>query len=881
MAHRAKLSALRCPQVIKAAARQRKLGLQLDMMLLSMHRPEDDALQDLAEAIVDGRPVEWDSVGNTGDPEHDAVVRQFHVLATLADIHRRIHSSEDLEATEDLPPTPDTESLESRTTWGPFELKSVLGKGSYGIVYRARDPKLDRDVALKLVPSPDPVTLDKVVAEGRRLARVRHSNVITVYGADVHDGIAGIWMELLEGQTLHHELRERGPLSGEEAALVGIALCQALAAVHRAGLAHRDVKAQNVIRQEGGRIVLTDFGAGRELDAGGNPAGTPLYMAPEVLEGAPASTSSDLYSLGVLLFNLVTGEFPVTGSNLEDLRDAHRTGRRRRLRDVRPDLPSAFVRAVEHATAANPSERPATAAALEAELEGVLRRDAHDRKGSWQVFRWPYGLVAALLIVVALFAWKVPLTDRPSETAGAGIRSIAVMPFESGREDQAYLADGFTRLLIDHLSQLDSLRVIARTSSESYRSQNKAVPVIAAELGVDGIVQGSIDRRGDRIRVRVRVLRADEAPVLDDSFERAGTGVLNVQAEIAERVATAIQASLPNAERRELRQYPGIRPQAQDAFLRALNAMDDLSAPSLERAHRDLLEATRLDPRFALAYATLSRCYYLLGTREVLARNYAHQLALDAAMRAIELDELVADGHTQLAEVKLYYEWDWDVAKREYDRALALNPNGVRAMTRYSSFLSARGEHEAALRWAMQAQGLDPASHEVRIGVGMAHYYAGDFERAIATFEGLTDIPPFTLLAVDRVGLARAYAAVGRYQDAIAQLRIAIKQQGELTPWLAELARTHAAAGEYAEARRLLARVLADPNRSRVNPANIAFVYIELGDIERAFAELDRAVQAKETVMLWAAVDPRFDKIRHDPRFGEILRRIGVSAKTP
>jgi serine/threonine-protein kinase len=851
------------------------------MMLPSMQSPEDDALQDLAEAIVDGRPVEWDTVGNTGDAAHDSIVREFHVLAALANVHRRIQSSEDQVATDGRPPSEESIAIgETPATWGPFELKSVLGEGSFGTVYRARDPKLDRDVALKLVPSPDPATLEKVVAEGRRLARVRHRNVITVYGADVFDGVAGIWMELLEGQTLHQELIERGPLGAREASLVGIELCQALAAVHHAGLAHRDVKTQNVIRQEGGRIVLTDFGAGRDLDAAANPAGTPLYMAPEVLDGAPASTSSDLYSLGILLFNLATGEFPVTGSNLEELRSAHQSGRKRRLRDVRPDLSAAFIRAVEHATAADPADRPATAAALEEELEAILRRDGANRGDSKRVSRSRYALVAALLLALALAAWKVPLFYSASDTGPPNIRSIAVLPFETGSKDQAYLADGFTRLLIDNLSQLDSMRVISRTSSEPYGSQDKTVPEIAAELGVDGIVQGSIDRADDRIRVTVRVLRANEERIWEDSFERPGVGVFSVQAEIAERVASAVQGSLPEHDRRGLRQDPGIGPQAQDAFLRALNRMDDLTVAGLEQAHRDLLEATRLAPRFALAYATLSRCYQLLGSREVLNRAYAQQLSLDAANRAIQFDEQVAAGHTQLAEVKLYYEWNWEVARREYDRALALNPNGTHAMARYSAFLSALGDHDGALRWAAVAQQLDPASSGVRSGVGMSHYYAGQYEQALQAFHRLSEIPPFSLRAVDRVGLARAYAAVGRYQDAVSELQTAINQEGQLTPWIAELARTHAAAGNHGEARRLLASILADPKRARSSPANIAFVYIELGEMEHAFAELERAVQEKATVMLWANVDPRFNRIRDDPRFAEILRRIGIPSTT-
>ena len=635
-----------------------------------MQPPEEDPLGKVAEAISDGRAVAWDSLDTLKDDDSGPVLEELRILAVLADVHRA-HVGRPAE--DDIPTSSQLQSSHQPSTWGSFELRAELGRGGFGTVFRARDPRLDRDVALKLVPASGPAGLDLVVAEGRRLARVRHPNVITVFGADVFDGVAGIWMDLLKGRTLQEELKERGPISAREAALIGIDLCQALAAVHRAGLVHRDVKAQNVMREEGGRIVLMDFGAGRELTESADQVGTPLYMAPELLQGNQASVVSDLYSVGVLLFNLVTGEFPATGKDLKSLRAAHVEGSRRRLRDVRPDLPSSFIRVVERATAADPADRPASAAALEEDLEAVVvRRDTPVPGGLRQVLRSRITLVAGLLMILSLVAWNTPALRRAIVPAPTGIRSIAVLPFAnlSGHADQEYLADGMTQLLIGNLAQLKSLRVISRTSSMAYKTTTKPLSEIAAELKIDGIVEGSIDRSGDRIRVSVRLVRANEEHVWGQTYERPAAEVFKMQGDISAMVADAVSVSLTEEERRDLTSGPGVAVQAQEAFLRGLHRLNDLRAESLQLALSDLTEAVRLDPSSARAHATLSQCYVLLGTREVLSYDEAYGKALTTATRAIQLDDRVAEAHTQLAEAKFYYEWNWEWAEREYKNVL-------------------------------------------------------------------------------------------------------------------------------------------------------------------------------------------------------------------
>jgi serine/threonine-protein kinase len=796
----------------------------------------------------------------------------------LADVHRAAALDDAgaswAEATAgggDLVPPPE---------WGLLSVLEEIGRGSFGVVYRARDLRLDRDVALKIfAPRKAPATARlQFVAEGRLLAKLNHPNVITVYGADVVEGTVGIWMELLRGRTLQQELDARGPLGAREAAIIGIDLCHALAAVHKAGLVHRDVKAQNVMRADGGRIVLMDFGAGHELAepaAHIGLAGTPLYMAPEVLEGSPATPQSDLYSLGVLLYHLVTNGFPVSATTLDDLRAAHAAGNRHRLRDVRPDLPATFIRLVEDATAKSAAERTTSAAALEEQLETVLLSAGKTKAASgWSAgIRWAT-LVALIVSSLALGAFNGRIRSLFAPPA-TGIRSLAVLPFRnlSGQPDQEYLADSVTLLLIENLARLKSLRVTSSTSAMSYKGRPQGLTATARELGVDGIVEGSVSRSGDRLRVTVQVRRANEEHVWGQTYERPAADVFKVTGEVSEMIAAAVSLSLTPEERRNLT-APGVDVQAQEAFLRGLHRLSDFRAESLKLALADLKEAVRLDPSSARAFATLSQCYRLLGAAEVLEHGEAYRNALLSATRAIQLNDAVAEGHTELAEVKFYYEWNWEWARREYERALELNPNNSHAMARYSQFLSALQRPDDALRWARRAQELDPLSLTVRFTPGMALFYARRYDDAIAEFRRLAELPQYALTASDHVGFARAYSARQQFPEAIREMTIALGQHDPpLAVWKAELGRIHAAAGHRGEALRILTDL--EPQRKRI-PAQIAFILLALGAIDAGFDALNQAADERAPALLWMNVDPRFDPVRHDPRLRDLALRLGI-----
>jgi tetratricopeptide (TPR) repeat protein len=409
----------------------------------------------------------------------------------------------------------------------------------------------------------------------------------------------------------------------------------------------------------------------------------------------------------------------------------------------------------------------------------------------------------------------------------------------------------------------------------TYKRTTKPIAAIAGELKIDGVVEGSFSRSGDRVRITVSLLRANDAQVWGQSYERPAADLFKVQGEIATMIAEAIKLSLTAGQRKELI-TPSVQVQAQDAFLRAMQRMHDVREESLRLALSDLLEAVRLDPGSARAWATLSQCYLMLGAQDILTKDESYTQALAAATHALQLDDSVSEAHTELAEVKFYYEWNWEWARSEYARALELQPNNSHAIARYSLFLSALGRHDEAIERAREAARLDPLTPTVRFVPGMALFYARRYDEAINAFLDLANVHPFALGAPDRFALGRSYAAIGNYRKAVEEIGTAIKLGGRIPPlpWLAELARVRVYEGNAADARRILRELSANP---AVSPANLAFVYVALGDIDQAFEELNRAADQRSPVLLWANVDPRLDEVRPDPRYRELTARIGLS----
>jgi hypothetical protein len=458
--------------------------------------PERDNYQALIESLADGVEVDWSALDSaaTTDAERRRY-RNLRLVARVAELHRTL-VLDDEDGAASATPLADKALADDPTTWGHLSVHERLAAGAFGRIYRAHDPQLNREVALKLLHGDIPAfrPLDHLLAEARTLAKVHHPNVVTVYGADVRDGRAGLWMELVDGQTLEAWLHAHGAMGGGEVSAVGIDLCRALAAVHGAGLVHGDVKAQNVMRAQGGRIVLMDFGAGRVQGADAiGVAGTPMYLAPEVLAGEPPTPRSDLYSLGVLLFHLVTAAYPYIGEDLDGLRAAHADSTRTWLRDLRPDLPDRLVQAIERAIDADPARRFASAGSMERAFPEALESPGRPaetvpvppavaEKGfasaPWPRFGFAIGTLALLCVVVGLVVLS---RGGGSAPVTPGVRSIAVLPMTdlSGSQQVPYLADGLHDQLITTLGQIQSLRVMSRTSVMQFKGSHASAGEIA------------------------------------------------------------------------------------------------------------------------------------------------------------------------------------------------------------------------------------------------------------------------------------------------------------------------------------------------------------------------------------------------------------------
>jgi TolB-like protein/cytochrome c-type biogenesis protein CcmH/NrfG len=569
-----------------------------------------------------------------------------------------------------------------------------------------------------------------------------------------------------------------------------------------------------------------------------------------------------------------------------------------RLRDARADLPTGFVRVVERAIAADPQERYATAGAFEADLVGALRDTAPEpvaidllTRHSWTWVPRAGILLAALAAVVAIAAvlwpasraWRTPVAVAP-----AAIRSIAVLPLAnlSGDQSQEYFADGMTDELIATLGQLGGINVISRTSIMQFKGSTKPLPEIAKALHVDAVLESSFmlvpgpsteGRDGaKRVRINARLIYAGtDTQLWDRTFESIVSDVLALQSQVAQAVADGIDLHLTAKQQGSLARNNRENMEAQDAYLQGRYLLQiSPSRTNLLKARAYLERAVQIDPSYGRAYASLARCYTLLDINGVLPRQEAARLVAEALRAAIRIDDTRPEAQNELARFSHLYSWDWATAERAYRRAIDLNPSYSFARSEYARFLMADARLDEAMSQAKLAVEGDPLSAEASGVVALVLYYQRKYDEAIAQRVKAIELNPSS--APQYLMLGRTYAAQGAFDRAVVELQRALTLSGGAPYIEAELARTDAAAGRRREAQVRIASLLAARNTNGAHLAAQypAYVYAALGDPDRAFEWLDRAIAEREPNVLWAKVDPRFDDLRQDPRFGAFLARI-------
>jgi len=847
-------------------------------------RPVDDHLLELADSVATGSDVDWASASTA----HDRVDREVLEQLKLIDAVARLHRGGLAAPREDGPAPP----LEPGERWAQLVVVERVSGGTFGDVYLARDTALDRDVALKLLRqrARAETLASQFLAEGRLLARVAHPNVITVYGAESVGGRVGLWMEFIRGLTLEDVLRQHGAFSAREATFIGLDLCRALAAVHATGLVHRDVKAANVMREQGGRIVLMDFGAGGDLEAnrdGDQMAGTPLYLAPEIFAGRAATVRSDLYSLGVLLYRLTTAAYPVSGATLADLAAAHRAGRFVRLRDARPNLPDGFVHVVERALSPSPEQRFESAGAMEQALAGWLggiaaadapAAAAPPAPSPSTRARGPMAAAAialALVVVAAIGFWIRRPAKPAAATASAAIRSVAVLPLQNiGAGD--YFADGMTEALIADLGRTGVLDVISRTSVMRFKGSQQPLPEIAKALNVDAVVEGSVLRDGRRVRITAQLIDArTDKHLWANSYERDVKDVLSLQADVARAIAQEVRTTLSRQQEARSAETSkrAVSPEALEAYLQGRFHWNRRGGDDLLKSVDYFEQAIKIDPAYAAAYAGLADSYTLLGSVSgSMGPKAAMANAKKAAESALKLDDSLGEAHTSLAMLHFWYDWDWAAAEKEFKLAIARNRSYPTAHHWHAIFLSAMGRHEEAMAEIDQALRLDPVSAIIRASRGWIQYHRRQFDESIVESKKALDLDADFVRAHTYLGMN--YLKKGMAQDAIREFTEADRLAGSIPITLVQRAEAYALAGRTAESHAILADLIRPRAPRYVSPSDIASLYIWLGDNDRAMDWLAKAFDERSFNMVYLKVHPIYDPLRQDPRFVTLLRRM-------
>jgi eukaryotic-like serine/threonine-protein kinase len=842
-------------------------------------KPERNDYQAALESLADGTNVDWaaleSSAATTAERRR---YRNLRLVARVAELHRTLPLEGDgpsrWSAREDV-------AIGAPATWGHLEIRNRLASGAYGEIYVAHDPRLNVDVALKLLRLPATgAPVDHLLSEARTLAKVRHPNVVTIHGADVRDGRAGLWMDLVHGQTLETWLQAHGTMGATEASAIGVEVCRALAAVHAAGLVHGDVKAQNVMREAAGRTVLTDFGAGRTQ--GAEPvgvAGTPMYLAPEVLAGEPPTARSDIYSVGVLLFHLLAGSYPFAAASLEELRARHADGERRRLRDLRPDLPDSLIGAVERALDADPARRFATAGEMEQALVAQPRQIDVSAPTRAPVLAFAAAAAVLLAVVAALVIWS----RMPGSRRGvvlAEVRTIGVLPMKDLTDSAVpeHFAEGLTDELIATLGEVKGLTVkpAAFTGKDGQSLQNLARALEVDALLETTLLRGEATNVAPRLRVRAKLIAAgSQTMVWTQVFERSRGATLELPRVLAGAIAEAVHAAVPVAESTRFAAANQTSPATEEKYLEGVALLNEYGSNSARLALEAFQRALQSDPRHAGAHSGAARAYVVLGLSGAIPNTQARAEASKELRRAIDVDPDLAEAHTTLGYLNFVYDWDWTAAEREFVHALELNENSAYGRTYYAEFLAARRRFEEAVKTAQTAKTLDPQSGHAARSCALVLYYAHDFSEAERALDDARAIEPNS--AALPVLESRFAEVRGRFDDALKAITNALDRSGgENVGLRVQHVRQLAISGRRAEALAGLAELRRDGSAAHLSPRDLAYIQLALGNQDAAIELFSQAVALQEPTVVWLAVDPRLDVLQHNPGFRKVLLSIGL-----
>ena len=765
-----------------------------------------------------------------------------------------------------------------------YEVVKELGKGGMGRVYMALDKEIDEEVALKLLKpeiASDNSTLERFRNELKFARKISHKNVCRMYHLSKEGETPYITMEYVEGEDLKSLIKREGTLLDESSISIAKQVCEGLVEAHRLGVVHRDLKPQNIMIDKKGTAKIMDFGISRFVEAPGVTTtgmiiGTPDYLSPEQAEGEETDQRSDIYSLGVILYELTTGRVPFKGDTALSVALKHKTKMPSNPKELNPNISEQLNRLILICMAKEREDRYQTAEELLLDLNNIGagiplgKRILPKKKKLFKrrrVIKWKqiflFGGVPLLLVLFIAGAFYL------YTTRAATIHSIAVLPFENltGDSEQEYFVDGITNELIGNLGRIKAFRrVISFWTVAQYKNAKKPLHEIAQELNVDAVVTGSVQKTGGSVSIRVRLIKAsrNEQTLWEETYDRTLTDVLVMNGEIAQSIAREIRIRMTSEEETRFAEARQVNPETYQAYLKGMHFLDkaELNFEFINDAIASFNEAVEKDPSDPLAYAGLALGYATIG-HSYNPTPDAWPRARAAADRALRLDPMLAEGYAALADVKLYYEWDWEGAELAFLRANELNPNLAMNHYHYAWFLAETGRMEEAIVEHKRAQELDPLTSLHTAWLGGLYWIEGNYEEAIKELQKVFKLDPDDRLAT--WVLALVYADAGRYDEAVAT-------HEKINGLWWSLARLYAEVGREDEAREIMAKLEEKPDPLRA--FGLAACYTALGDKDKAFQWLNykphHAWMPAFRIFSW------FAPLHDDPRFHDLLKKMNL-----
>ena len=782
-----------------------------------------------------------------------------------------------------------------------YRILSRLGTGGMGEVHLAEDTRLGRKIALKILPSEFVADADRIrrfEQEARAVSALNHPNILVIYEIGHEHGIHYIATEYIEGQTLREKLQQ-GKINLCATLDIGAQIAEALHAAHTTGIVHRDIKPENVMIRPDGYVKVLDFGLAkltllRNADLGlrssetetladsspNNPQsqipnpqftnpgvvmGTAHYMSPEQARGLQVDTRSDIFSFGILLYEMLAGVKPFTGQTMTDVLAAILRAEPKPLSHHVPSLPAELDGYLAKALCKDCSTRYQTISELLNHLKRLRQRVEFADQ------------TTVILSSDINLSSRLTSTSRKPRTRKA-IDSLAVLPLINASDDPnlEYLSDGITESIINNLSKLPKLRVIPRSTVFRYKGQNIDPHEAGLELGVRAVFTGRIVQVSNAIILKAELIDiANQSQLWGEQYRHQNKNIFTLEAEISEDISEKLRLRLSGEEKKKLVKRYTKNTEAYHLYLKGRYFTNKRTPDWIKKGIEHFQQAIDLDPNYALAYAGLADSYaFLASSTGGYPPRETYPKAEAAAQKALELDDTLGEAHSTLGFYHLLFAWDFAAAKREYKRAIELSPNYANAHDGYSFYLKATGQHKASIQACQRAQELDPLSLFATLSLGWAYYFARDYEAALAQTRKVLEMDANFGFAHWHAG--KVYLQTGQFTEAVKSLRQALNLVGGTPPFLSFLGYALARAGKPREARQMLAQLLRLTQKQYVSSYFIALIYLGLGENDQTFAWLEQAYEERSGFLAFIGVEPMLDDLRDDARFTDLQRRCGA-----